>query len=109
MLACIKIVTGDRGDIGTFRAGTGYRSWARIYRDIYVRRSPIIYTVMKIILPDQSTRVVGDSPGTVEALLLALGINPLEVIVSQNGALVSEHAVIGETDEIRIIRIAHGG
>jgi sulfur carrier protein ThiS len=64
---------------------------------------------MKIILPDQSTHVAGNSPGTVEALLLALGINPLEVIVSQNGALVSEHAVIGDADEIRIIRIAHGG
>jgi sulfur carrier protein len=64
---------------------------------------------MNIILPDQSTRVMSQSPGTVEALLLALGINPLEVIVSRNGVLVSEHEVIGEADEIRIIRIAHGG
>jgi sulfur carrier protein len=95
--------------IGAFRAGAGYRTRALLYPDIYVRRSPIFYTVMKIILQDQSTRVVGDSPGTVEELLLVLGINPLEVIVSRNGALVSEHAVIGDTDEIRIIRIAHGG
>jgi sulfur carrier protein ThiS len=64
---------------------------------------------MNIILPDQGIRVMEKSPGTVEALLLALGINPLEVIVSRNGALLSEHTVIGATDEIRIIRIAHGG
>ena len=35
--------------------------------------------------------------------------NPLEVIVSRNGTLVPEQAVIGGEDEIRVIRIAHGG
>ena len=35
--------------------------------------------------------------------------NPLEVIVSRNGNLVPEEAAIGRDDEIRIIRIAHGG
>ncbi len=98
-----------RMPLGAFRSGAGHRIRERLNPDIYVRRSPILYTVMKIILPDQSTRVMSQHHGTVEALLLALGINPLEVIVSQNGTLVSEHAVIGDTDEIRIIRIAHGG
>jgi len=64
---------------------------------------------MKIILPDQSIRIMEKNPGSVEALLLALGINPLEVIVSRNGTLVSETAGTGKDDEIRIIRIAHGG
>jgi sulfur carrier protein len=95
--------------IGHFLPETFELLPVRIYRDIYVRRFPIVYTVMKIILPDQSTRVMPQCPGTVEALLLALGINPLEVIVSRNGTLVPEHTVILETDEIRIIRIAHGG
>jgi sulfur carrier protein len=64
---------------------------------------------MKIILPDQVPRVMEHGPGTVGALLKELGINHLEVMVSRNGILVPEQAAIGEDDEIRIIRIAHGG
>ena len=64
---------------------------------------------MKVILPDNTTRILEEFPASVEALLLSLGINPLEVIVSRNGTLVSETAAIGKDDEIRIIRIAHGG
>ena len=48
-------------------------------------------------------------PGTVAALLQEMGINPLEVMVARNGTLVPEQAAIGGDDEIRIIRIAHGG
>jgi sulfur carrier protein len=64
---------------------------------------------MKVILPDQGIRVIGEGPGTVAALLHDLGINPLEVMVARNGTLVPEQAAIGGDDEIRIIRIAHGG
>ena len=64
---------------------------------------------MKVILPDRGTLIMEQSPGTVAALLNELGINPLEVMVSRNGTLVPEQAVIGGDDEIRIIRIAHGG
>jgi len=64
---------------------------------------------MKIILPDQEMRTLERSPGTVEALLRALGFNPLEVIVSRNGTLISETTSLMDDDEIRIIRIAHGG
>jgi sulfur carrier protein ThiS len=64
---------------------------------------------MKVILPDQGVRVMEYCPMTVGALLHTLGINPLEVIVSRNGNLVPEQAAISMTDEIRIIRIAHGG
>ena len=64
------------------------------------------HQTMKVILPDQGVRVMEDSPG---ALLHGIGINPLEVIVSRNGKLVPEQAAIGGDDEIRIIRIAHGG
>ena len=50
-------------------------------------------------------------PGTmtVEELLRDLGFDPFDVIVSRNGTLVTEDAVVGNDDEIRIIRIAHGG
>jgi sulfur carrier protein len=45
----------------------------------------------------------------VEALLKDLGIDSVDVIVSRNGMLVTEDAVAGNDDEVRIIRIAHGG
>jgi sulfur carrier protein ThiS len=64
---------------------------------------------MKIILPDQEVRTIEKSTVTVEKLLSDLGINPLEVIVSRNGILVPEGTSVGADDEIRIIRISHGG
>jgi sulfur carrier protein ThiS len=64
---------------------------------------------MKIILPDKVIQVVNRSPATAEQILCDLGINPREVIVSRNGILVPESTVMKADDEIRIIRIAHGG
>jgi sulfur carrier protein len=64
---------------------------------------------MKIILPDQRIRIIERSKASVENILLELRINPLEVIVSRNGTLIPENTVVGEDDEIRIIRISHGG
>ena len=64
---------------------------------------------MKIFLPDKSCREAGPGPVTVDALLRDLGIDPIGVIVARNGTLVSEDAVVGNNDEVRIIRIAHGG
>jgi len=64
---------------------------------------------MKLILSDQDIRIFEHIPASVEQILLEQGINPLEVIVSRNGKLLSEDTVIQERDEVRIIRIAHGG
>jgi sulfur carrier protein len=64
---------------------------------------------MKILLPDRSCRDAGPGPVTVEELLRGLGFDPIDVIVSRNGTLVTEDAVVGNNDEVRIIRIAHGG
>ena len=64
---------------------------------------------MKLILSDQDIRIFEHSPAPVEQILLEQDINPLEVIVSRNGKLLSEDAVIQTSDEVRIIRIAHGG
>ena len=64
---------------------------------------------MKLIFSDQDIRVFEHSPAPVEQILLEQNINPLEVIVSRNGQLLSEDAVIQTSDEVRIIRIAHGG
>ena len=64
---------------------------------------------MKLILPDQKTIDIDRVPVPVEKVLLELGINPLEVIVVRNGKMISEDTVVQADDEIRIIRIAHGG
>jgi len=70
---------------------------------------PVPHQLMKILLPDRSCRDAGPDPVTVDELLHDLGFDPVEVIVSRNGTLVSEDAVVGNNDEVRIIRIAHGG
>ena len=44
-----------------------------------------------------------------EEVLNTLGLNPLEVIVSRNGAIIPEDSLVGDTDELRIYRVAHGG
>ena len=64
---------------------------------------------MKIIMPDgrcQELRILG---ATVEDVLRDLGVNPVEVIISKNGKVVSELEPIGQDDEMKIIRIIHGG
>jgi sulfur carrier protein len=64
---------------------------------------------MKIILPDLTTETINGEPVSIGRILDRLEINPSEVIVSRNGKLVPEDAVAGGDDEIRILRIAHGG
>jgi sulfur carrier protein len=64
---------------------------------------------MNIILPDNSSRSVNPAPRTIEQVLTELKINPVEVIVSKNGRLVPEDEIVSGDDEIRIIRVAHGG
>ncbi len=64
---------------------------------------------MKLILSDHDERIIEHCRATVEQILLEAGINPLDVLVSRNGNLISEDTVVGDEDEIRVIRIAHGG
>ena len=64
---------------------------------------------MNLILPDRNTRVIDPAPATVEAILKKEGINPLEVMVVRDGKLITEDTLVGGDDELRIIRISHGG
>ena len=64
---------------------------------------------MKIILPNTTINIMPEDPVCITSILDMLNINPSEVIVSRNGKLVPEDTLIGGDDEIRIIRIAHGG
>jgi sulfur carrier protein len=42
-------------------------------------------------------------------VLLALDENPAGVIVSRNGRVIPEDTLLGSDDEIRVIRVSHGG
>ena len=64
---------------------------------------------MKIILPYSTINIMPEDPVCITSILDKLHINPSEVIVSRNGKMVPEDTLIGGDDEIRIIRIAHGG
>lgn len=64
---------------------------------------------MKLILPDRSIRIIDPAPATVDVILQREGINPLEVMVSRDGKLLTEYTIVSGDDELRIIRISHGG
>jgi sulfur carrier protein len=64
---------------------------------------------MRLILPDGNVREISCEPSPVAAILIGEGINPLDVMVSRNGKLITEDTILGADDEIRIIRISHGG
>lgn len=64
---------------------------------------------MQIILPDRSVRVLTGDPLPIERILLELGMNAATVIVVKGGKVVPEDEIVGGNDEIRIIRVAHGG
>lgn len=64
---------------------------------------------MKLILADLKELVLVCSPAPLDQILLEAGINPLEVLVTRNGSLMAEDAIVGADDVIRVIRIAHGG
>jgi len=64
---------------------------------------------MKLILPDRTTRTLDIAPARVEAILQDAGINPLEVMVVRDGKLLTEDTVACGDDELRVVRISHGG
>ena len=71
-------------------------------------REPICQC-MKLILTERNERLLEHSPAPVGQILLEEGINPLEVMVSRDGKLITEETLVGGDDELRIIRISHGG
>ena len=64
---------------------------------------------MKIALPDGSRKEMTVESTSIEDLLKELGINPVEVIVAKNGKIVSEEETAGLADELKIVRVVHGG
>jgi sulfur carrier protein len=64
---------------------------------------------MKITLPDGSRKEMAVHNARIEDLLKELGINPVEVIVARNGKIVTEEENAGSADELKIVRVVHGG
>lgn len=64
---------------------------------------------MLIVLPDGSRKEMAVDDTTIEDVLKRLGINPVEVIVVKNGKIVSEEETADSGDELKIVRVVHGG
>lgn len=64
---------------------------------------------MKIILPDGNRKELHIAESIIEDILNDLTINPVEVIVAKNSKIVSELESVRDEDEIKIIKIIHGG
>ncbi len=64
---------------------------------------------MKIVLPDGRRKEMAIENTSIEEILRKIGINPVEVIVAKNGKIVSEEETAGFADELRIVRVVHGG
>lgn len=64
---------------------------------------------MQVILPDRTLVTRPGDPVAITTILAELGILPASVIVLKNGKLVPEDVTASGDDQVRIIRIAHGG
>ncbi len=64
---------------------------------------------MNLILPDGSIRAIAPAPATVDAALELAGFNPLDVMAVRDGRLLTGDEPVSDDDEIRVIRISHGG
>jgi sulfur carrier protein ThiS len=65
---------------------------------------------MKITLPDGKTAEINAAHEVrIEEILRNLNINPVEVIVAKNGRIAPEDETAGGADELKIVRVVHGG
>jgi sulfur carrier protein ThiS len=64
---------------------------------------------MKIVLDDGTTKELQIEKALIEDILTYLKINPVEVIVAKNGKITTECDLVQSTDQLKIIRIIHGG
>jgi sulfur carrier protein ThiS len=64
---------------------------------------------MQIYMPDGSRVELAAKSGLIEDILKELKINSEEVIVTLNGRIVAEEETAGGSDELKIVRIVHGG
>jgi sulfur carrier protein len=65
--------------------------------------------MVRIRFQDGTARTFDGGSARVWEVLLALDENPAGVIVSRNGRVIPEDSLLGGDDEIRVIRVSHGG
>lgn len=63
---------------------------------------------MKIDFQDSEIQLEAEDI-SVEEMLKQLDINPVEVVVTQNGRIVLESSILQRGDEVKIIQVIHGG
>jgi sulfur carrier protein ThiS len=69
----------------------------------------IMGDTMKIVLDDGTTKELQIEKALIEDILAYLKINPVEVIVAKNGKITTECDFVQSTDQLKILRIIHGG
>ena len=64
---------------------------------------------VRVIYPDGRVKAMEIAEMPIEGLLEELRINPVEVIIAKNGAIVPEDEMVRNDDELKIIWVKHGG
>ena len=64
---------------------------------------------MQIILSPDQYLTQPAAGRTIEEILLELGVNPVDVLVSWNDTIIPENMRASDDMTIRLIRISHGG
>lgn len=63
---------------------------------------------MEIDFQDSKIQLDADNI-SVESMLKKLDINPVEVVVTQNGRIVLENSILQNGDQIKVIQVIYGG
>lgn len=64
---------------------------------------------MKILFPDGHEEEVSANGRTIEGIIIDMGLNPLELLVSCNEEIIPEDTIGTDFETIQLIRISHGG
>jgi sulfur carrier protein ThiS len=64
---------------------------------------------MKILFPDGHEEEIVAAGRTIEAIMQDIGLNPLEMLISQGDVIIPEDTIGDDAQTIRLIRISHGG
>ena len=65
--------------------------------------------MVRLILPDTSRHEEPLCERRLDRLLMDIGINPCEVLVTRDRHLLPDDAPVCETDTLKIVSIVHGG
>ncbi|HOT94474.1 MAG TPA: MoaD/ThiS family protein [Methanoregulaceae archaeon] len=65
--------------------------------------------MVHLILPDRSRREEAHSGRRLDRLLMDLGFNPCEVLVTRDRRLLPDDALLNDEDTLWIVPIVHGG